>query len=323
MGINLIEQSWPIPVRTRVFRTRILATLSKACREYADREGFLEVFAPHVSSRWLGACENLETVFSVFYTGHRAYLRQTGQLYLETYFPYEGKVWCFGPSFRAETPDNRHLPDFNLFEIEFIGGFHQLLTRIEDLVFEILTGVVRERKRELTGLGVNIERLQSTKKPFARITYEKAIDIVGLEWGKDLKSKHEKTLVETFDGQPLFITHFPERMKFFNMRRNPENPLLVNSADLILPFSGEAVGAAEREFEHEVVLGKMKPSAMYRRMKREGGGIEDFNLYLNHLEKYGSVLHSGCGIGLERVMQFILGSSDIRDTVPFTSGLDA
>jgi len=311
------DLSWSPLTKRKIFTTRIMAEIFRACRNYADREGFLEVPAPCLSNRWLGACENLKTVFSVCYAGHRAYLRQTGQLYLETYLPYEEKVWCLGPSFRAEKLDNRHLQEFQLFEIEFIGDFNQLLTSIEDLILKILSEVVQQKNKELAYLGVNIERLRSIKKPFLRITYKKAIDTVGSKWGADLKRTQEKALVEFFGGFPLFITHFPEKMKFFNMRTNPEDPSIVNSADLILPFSGEAVGAAEREFEHDAVLKKLEKSAMYERMIRKGGGLTDFSLYLDHLDKNRSVLHSGYGVGLERVLQFILGSDDIQSVIPF------
>lgn len=309
--------SWSPQTKKKILTTRIMAEISKVCRKYADSEGFLEVPAPYISSRWLGACENLDTVFSVYYAGYRAYLRQTGQLYLETYLPYEKGVWCLGSSFRAEKSDHRHLPEFELFEMEFIGDFNQLLTSVEDLVFEILFEVLQKRGEELTCLGVDIERLQSIKKPFPRMSYKKAIETIGLDWGEELKSTHENALVEFFGGNPLFITHFPEKMKFFNMRTNPRDPLIVNSADLILPFSGEAVGAAEREFEYEIVLKKLKKSTMYKRLRGKGGGTTDYTLYLDYLGKNGSVLHSGYGVGLERILQFLLGSDDIRNVIPF------
>jgi asparaginyl-tRNA synthetase len=304
-------------IERKIFTTRIMAGILRACRNYADKEGFLEVPAPCLSNGWLGACENLETVFSVRYARHRTYLRQSGQLYLETYLPYEEKVWCSGPSFRAEKLDDRHLQEFQLFEMEFIGDFNQLLVSIEDLILMIISEVVRQKDKELTYLGVDIERLQSIKKPFPRITYKKAIDTLGSKWGMDIGRTQERALVELFGGLPLFITHFPEEMKFFNMRTNREDLSVVNSADLILPFSGEAVGAAEREFEHNAVLKKLQKSAMYERMMRKGGRLKDFSLYLDHLNKNGSVLHSGYGVGLERVLQFILGSDDIHSVIPF------
>lgn len=307
----------PDPTKERIHKTRILAEISRVCREFADEGSFLEVPGPYLSSKWIGACENLDTVFSVHYAGHRAYLRQTGQLYLEIYLPYEDKVWCIGPSFRAEEPDSRHLPQFTLFEIEFVGDFQDLLMSIEDLISRILSRVVQQRNEDLAHLGVDIERLRSIRNPFARITYDQAIEILGLEWGVDLKGIHEKALMKRVGGQPFFITHFPERIKFYNMRRNPENPSVVNSADLILPLSGETVGAAEREFEHGLVLEKFMHSNMYKRVRSKGGGRRDFSLYFDHLEQHGSVLHAGCGIGLERVLQFILGSNDIRDATPF------
>jgi len=302
----------------RTIIAKMYAEVLKAARTYFDREGFIEVPTPFFS-RGLGSCENTKTLFSIDYFGTNMYLRQTAQLYLELLMPSIEKVWCVGPSFRAELADDRHLPEFTLLEMEFCGDFQELLTRIEDLVYKMASQVAVNINKELAELSVDIARLESLRRPFKRITYEDAIKILDLEWGTDLVSRYEKHIVELLGNQPLFITHFPEKMKFFNMRTNARNSLVVNSADLILPFSGEAAGSAEREFEYEKVYEKLKHSIMFRQLEEAGGSITNFGFYLNHLRDHGSVLHSGCGIGVERVIQFLLGTTDIRDSTLFLS----
>ncbi len=227
---------------------KIEAELLRGARGYFDKEGFIEIIVPRITKA-TGSCENMSTLFEVVYYGQRAYLIQTGQLFLEILIPALDKVWCYGPSFRAETKiDNRHLTEFTLLEMEFSGDFETLLSRIENLLSEIVYGVLRHSRKELEQLNVNERNFEGLKPPFERITYDEAVRALNLSWGQDLKSEHEKSLVQKYGNRPLFITHFPERIKFFNMKTNPENPKVVNSADLILPFSGEAVGAAEREF---------------------------------------------------------------------------
>ena len=135
-----------------------------------------------------------------------------------------------------------------------------------------------------------------------------------LHVGRPNIGNHEKLLVS--NGVPTFITHFPEAIKFFNMRRNEENPKVVNSADLILPCSGEAVGAAEREHDHELLKKKLLESEMYKRLKEKGKDIKDFGWYLN-VVKEKPIKHAGCGIGLNRVTQFILGIDDIRASTAY------
>jgi len=138
-----------------------------------------------------------------------------------------------------------------------------------------------------------------------------------VKWGDDLKSRHEKMLVEMYGNQPLFITHFPKELKFFNMKENDERSDIVNSTDLILPGSGEAVGAAEREYRHEKLKERLENSEMLRNLVKRGGSIKDFEWYLDCVKLNGIKLHSGCGIGLNRVTQFILGTNDIRASTTF------
>lgn len=292
----------------------IEAELLKAARQYFDMHGFTEVTTPHIT-KITGSCENIDTLFSLDYFGEEAYLVQTGQLYLEALISNIGNVFCVGPSFRAEpTVDGRHLTEFTLVEIEFPGDFNELLVHIENIVHSMIRRVLHHKKHELSMLGVDVDKLKKVGVPFRRLEYTEAIEIlrkegVDIEWGADLKSEHENMLVR--DGKPLFITHFPEEIKFFNMRRNEENPRVVNSADLILPCSGESVGAAEREHDHDILRDKLLKSEMYSKLKERGKDIKDFEWYMSVVKEKG-IKHSGCGIGLNRITQFILGVSDIR-----------
>jgi asparaginyl-tRNA synthetase len=176
-----------------------------------------------------------------------------------------------------------------------------------------------EREEELQVLNVDLERLRALKKPFTKITYDEAVGLLreyGVKWGDDLKSCHEKMLVQMNGEQPLFITHFPKAIKFFNMKENEDNSALVNSADLLLPTSGEAVGAAEREYRYERIRQRLVSSTMFKQLVDKGGSLEDFRWYLEFYKEHG-ILHSGCGIGLNRVTQFVLGINDIRATTAF------
>jgi asparaginyl-tRNA synthetase len=296
---------------------KIEAALLAGGRKYFDANGFVEVTVPHITKA-TGACENVSTMFDVDFFGERRYLAQTGQLYLEVLTPYLGKVWASGPSFRAEPAvDDRHLVEFPLVEIEFRGGFDELLGHIEGTITSMVKQVLGERKPDLETLGIETSRLADVSPPFKRITYDDAIDLLastGVQWGDDLKSQHEKLLAEYLGGKPLFVTHYPKSIKFFNMKENERNPELVDSADLILPFSGEAVGAAEREYDHDRLKARLLQSDMYRLLKDRGGSLEDFAWYLNFYKETGGVKHSGCGIGMNRVTQFVLGSDDIRGT---------
>jgi asparaginyl-tRNA synthetase len=152
------------------------------------------------------------------------------------------------------------------------------------------------------------------------LTYDEAVEKLsseGVKWGDDLKSKHEKMLVEMAGNKPLFITHFPKKIKFFNMRENDFRTDIVNSSDLILPGSGEAVGAAEREYRYDKLKERLENSMMMQQLKARGGNIEDFQWYLDCVKTNGIKLHSGCGIGLNRVTQFVLGADDIRKSTVF------
>lgn len=298
---------------------RIESSLLKGARRYFEEQGFTEVVVPHMTKA-TGACENIATMFEINYFGPKRYLSQTGQLYLEVLTPFLKKVWCVGPSFRAEPlADERHLTEFTLIELEFAGNFKELLDNVEGTICSMIDSALAEREEELMFLNADTERLRRVRKPFAKMTYTKAIELLadfGVEWGDDLKSSHEKMLVNLAGNRPLFVTHFPKAIKFFNMKENDEDSSIVNSADLLLPVSGEAVGAAEREYRREKLRERLADSTMFKQLVEKGGSLEDFKWYLKFYGNHG-FLHSGCGIGLNRVTQLVLGTDDIRATTAF------
>lgn len=316
---NTKERQKLLPTREMHAVVKIESSLLKGTRKYFEENNFIEVVVPHLTKA-TGACENIATMFELDYFGQRVYLSQTGQLYLEVLTPFLEKVWYIGPSFRAEPlADERHLAEFTLIELEFAGNFEELLKHIEGTICSMINFALSEREQELRLLNVDVERLKRIKRPFQRITYTEAVGLLaeyGVQWGDDLKSHHEKMLVQMHGNQPLFVTHFPKAIKFFNMRENDENPAVVNSADLLLPASGEAVGAAEREYRYEKLHERLINSMMFKQLVEKGGSIEDFRWYLEFY-KEPRPLHSGCGIGLNRVTQFVLGTSDIRATTAF------
>ncbi len=310
-----------ISSKERINLAGIEASFLKGLKNYFDKEGFTEIVVPHITKA-TGACENIATMFKLDYFGRKAYLSQTGQLYLEVMTPYLKKVWCTIHSFRAEPDvDNRHLTEFVLVEMEFVGDLEELIKRTEDAIYSGVRKVVDERREELEYFKVMPDLVEEMFKPsYEVITYTEAIETLKkyfpkLKWGDDLKSIHEKKITE-ITGKPTFVTHYPKDIKFFNMRENTEDERIVNSTDLLLPGSGEAVGGAEREPRYEKLLRRLEESTMLKMLIEEGGSREDFDWYLNFWKKYneqnGLILHSGCGIGVSRVIQSMLQLDDIR-----------
>jgi len=310
--------------RIKLFKTKEMKAIVKiesavlrGIRNYFEKEGFVEIVVPHIT-KVTGACENLSTLFELEYFGRRAYLSQTGQLFLEILSPIFKKVWCTIHSFRAEPEvDNRHLTEFVLIEIEFLGDLEELMEYEEEAIYSAVKEVSK-LDEELETLGIDKKRLRIYKPPYKRIRYSEAIEILkefNLKFGDDLKSVHERKLAEIYG--PVFITHYPKEIKFFNMRENDEDSRIVNSVDLILPLSGEAAGGAEREFKYEKLIKRLRESLMFKMLVQRGGSEEDFDWYLEFWKGHEGTLHSGCGIGVARVVQSIIGSSDIRAATPF------
>lgn len=300
---------------------KIESSLLKGARKYFLENEFTEVVVPHITHA-TGACENINTLFEVNYFGKNKYLVQTGQLYLESFVPKLDKVFCIGPSFRAEKDvDDRHLTEFTLIEIELQCNLDELIGHIEN-TFMYMVKEALKHEDMIKNLGGSVKKLKELKAPFKRITYTDAIkelNNIGIKinWGDDLKSKHEKTLCELYGNKPFFITHYPEKIKFFNMKTNENDNKIVNSTDFILPNAGECVGAAEREYEYERIFKKLKDSTMLKRLESLGGNINDFKWYLDYIKQKGQVPHAGCGFGLNRITQYIIDATDIRKTTSF------
>ncbi len=313
-----------------------------AGQKYFQDQGFTALFPPRIV-RASGACENVNTLFEVSvdknlqWFGSQAYLAQTGQLYLEAFVPFLDKVYCVGPSFRAEEAiDKRHMTEFTMLEIEFAGNFEDLLQQIQGLLFYLAQAVAghpeAEQKFGLTQS--TLARLKSCPAQFSRFTYDEAIkklQALGetIKWGDDISSAREKMLVESVGNQPLFLTHYPDPMvdhgeeieveKFFNMLPDPQTPGRVLSSDTILPFSGESVGAAARVHQVDEMVRRLEHSKMYKRLQERGGSLDDFRWYIDQMKAHGAVPHAGCGFGISRILQWIHGSENITEAVTFPS----
>lgn len=304
---------------------RVESSLVRGAEEYFIRNGFVNVpTVPHIVDI-TGACENVDTLYSLNYHGREAFLTQTGQTALELLTSSLEKVCCVIHSFRAEeTVDARHLTEFPLIEFEFRyenDGFQQLLGHVENTVSSMVNYSLRNDPKALLELGVDVNSLRNLKTPFPRIAYDDAVKMLGLLWGSDLKHEHEAVLTAEFNG-PVFVTRYPEKIKYFNMQRNKENSQLVDSADLLLPYSGEAVGAAVREHDYGLLIEKLKNSEMFKILHVRGKTLEDFQTYLEEVRQ-NPVPHAGCGIGLCRVTQYVLGLRDIRKATVYPRNRDS
>jgi asparaginyl-tRNA synthetase len=311
----------------RIAVVKVWAAMARGMRNYCESNGFTSIHnMPHIVSV-TGACENTDTLFRVdWYEGVTAFAPQSNQLYIEMLTQKLGRVYGTMQSFRREpNADNRRLAQFELFEIEHLGDFDELLTHI--------AGIVRSGANEVA-ISCPVELSLFNRDPrdlinlgFKRITYTEAVtelqklaEFKDLQWGEDLGARHEGALTDLFG--PVFVTHYPEDIKFFNMRSNDDDLRVVNSSDLLLPKAGESAGSAEREFHFEKLVEKLDKSKMLEGLLRQGIKREDFDWYLNFHKENEVKLHSGAGIGMARVAQFILGLDDIRDAVPFLINRD-
>jgi asparaginyl-tRNA synthetase len=290
---------------------RVKAELLRACREFLDREEVLEMTPPVISGN---AAEGGAEAFQIDYFGRPGYLSQTAQLYLEALlFPHE-RVYALTPSFRAEksrTP--RHLTEYLHLEVELAWcDLSELLGFIERMVESVLRSVAERRPRELEALGRPPAELLAVRAPFPRITYAAAIDRLvaqgfPVRFGSDLGTAEERALtLET--GTPLFVTHFPRELKAFYMLRSPDDPRTVEAADLLAPEGyGEMIGASCRETD---------VARLTERIRDVGANPDEYAWYID-LRRHGSVPHAGFGLGIERILRWMLRREHIRETTPF------
>lgn len=315
MNVNLSTD----PKRLAVIR--VWAAMARGMRNYCEKKGFVAIHnMPHIVSA-TGACENVDTLFKIeWYDGKTAFAPQSNQLYIEMLTQHLGQVYGTIQSFRREpAADNRRLAQFELFEIEHLGDLDQLLEHLMGIVTCAANEVATTCSVELELFNRDPRDLLNLK--FKRGTYTEAVEYLQtngfpeLIWGDDLVAVHEGKLTRDFG--PIFVTHYPEEIKFFNMRNNDHDSRVVNSSDLLLPFAGESAGSAEREFVYSKLVEKLDKSVMLQRLIDQGMRREDFNWYLDFHKDKVVQLHSGAGVGMARVAQFLLGVEDIRDAVPF------
>ncbi len=283
----------------------------KAVRDFFDQDGFVLVDTPIFTP---SACEGTTTLFETEYFGDKAYLSQSGQLYGEAAAMAFGKVYCFGPTFRAEkSKTRRHLTEFWMIEPEV--AFNDLdanMVLAERFLEYTVQYVLQNCKDELATLGRDTTRLQNVKAPFPRISYTEAVEIlkrkgVAFEWGGDFGAPEETAISEEFD-KPVFIHRFPTKIKAFYMKPDPTNPEVALGVDCIAPEGyGEIIGGGQREDDLE---------ALRSRIGHHGLREEDFDWFLD-LRKYGSVPHAGFGLGLERTISWICGLEHLREAAAF------
>ena len=290
---------------------RIRNELVKAIRDFFYERKFIQFDSPILTP---SACEGTTTLFDIDYFGDKAYLSQSGQLYNEVGAAALGKVYCFGPTFRAEkSKTRRHLMEFWMVEPEVafldLDGNMKL---IEDFVSYIIQRVIKNKAYELEILERNTERLKKVVPPFPRISYDEALEILKkkgkeIPWGEDFGGDEETAISEEFE-KPVFVHRYPKECKAFYMKEDPENPKLSLSVDLLAPEGyGEIVGGGQREDDYN----KLK-----ERMKEAGIPKEPYRWYLD-LRKYGTFPHSGFGLGIERTLAWIAGIHHVRETIPF------
>ncbi len=290
---------------------RVRATVIRAIRDWLDSHGFLNLDTPILTPT---SCEDTTTLFATDYFGEPAYLTQSGQLYNEAHIMAFGKVYCFGPTFRAEkSKTRRHLMEFWMVEPEMAyADLDDCMKVEEEFVSYIVQTTLRERAYELSLLGRDTTLLQNVTPPFPRISYDDAVKLlnekgVPITWGEDFGAPHETTIAESFD-KPVFVHHYPAQCKAFYMEVEPDRPELSKSVDLLAPEGyGEIIGGGERTASLELLERRIEE----HKLKREA-----YEWYLD-LRRYGSVPHAGFGLGLERTVAWICGLSHIRETIPF------
>ncbi len=285
-------------------------------REYFKNNGFVLVDSPILTP---AACEGTSTLFETDYFGQKALLSQSGQLYGEASAMALGKIYCFGPTFRAEkSKTRRHLTEFWMVEPEV--AFNDLddnMDLAEDFICYIVEKVLKNCRAELEVLGRDISKLENIKKPFPRISYTEAIEILNkngnpTEWGGDIGGDEETIISKSFD-RPVMIHRYPAAIKAFYMKRDPKDEKLALAVDVIGPEGyGEIIGGSQREEDYDVLV---------KRIHEQGLDESAFDWYLD-LRKYGSVPHSGFGMGIERAVAWICGLPHVRETIPFPRLMD-
>jgi len=296
---------------------RVRAEIIKAARDFLDEQGFTLTDPPILTP---AACEGTTTLFPVDYFDEQAYLTQSGQLYIEATAMALGKVYSFGPTFRAEkSKTRRHLTEFWMVEPEVAyGTLDDLMELAENFIGSIVKRCLERRRSDLQTIGRDVSKLEKIEPPFPRVSYDEAVKMLqeahakgaienSFEWGGDLGSPDETYLSSQFD-KPVMVHRYPASVKAFYMEPDPQRPDLALCVDVLAPEGyGEIIGGSQRMASYDLLI---------KKIHEHGLPEEAFKWYLD-LRKYGSVPHAGFGMGIERAVAWICGLEHVRETIPF------
>lgn len=312
-GVGFLMNYRHLWIRTQRQNTilRIRVEIVKTIHQFLQKKGFFLIESPILTP---AACEGTTTLFETDYFGDKAYLTQSGQLYNEASAMAFGKVYCFGPTFRAEkSKTRRHLMEFWMVEPEAAYFDFQDNNQLqEELIVTIVQHVLQNCSLELKVLERDTSILEKIQSPFPYLSYDDAIKLIQKEgsstqWGEDLGGEDETIISRHFE-KPVFIHHFPTKCKAFYMKPDPERPETVLGADLLAPEGfGEIIGGGQRIDDYQLIKERIKEYHLPE---------EDYQWYID-LRKYGSVPHSGFGLGIERTVAWIANLPHIRETIPF------
>ena len=313
-GVDFLMDNRHLWIRSRRQHAilRIRAEVIKAVRDYFDSNGFLLVDCPIFTP---SACEGTTTLFEVnYFDDEKVYLTQSGQLYNEANAMAFGKVYCFGPTFRAEkSKTRRHLTEFWMVEPEMAYATLEDVKRVaEELICFVVDRVLANKRTELATLERDVAKLEAIKPPFPRITYDAAVELLKkkgseIEWGSDFGGTDETLIGEEYD-RPVIVEKFPQQIKAFYFESDPERPELALGVDFLAPEGyGEIVGGGQRVHSLELLEKRIAEHNLPR---------EAFEWYLD-LRRFGAVPHAGFGMGIERVVTWICGIDHLRETIAF------
>ena len=323
-GVDFLMENRHLWVRTprQSAILRIRAEIIKAARDFLDDQGFTLTDPPILTP---AACEGTSTLFPVDYFGDEAFLTQSGQLYIESTALALGKVYSFGPTFRAEkSKTRRHLTEFWMVEPEMAyAGLDELMELAENFISFIVSRVLTKRRAELELTGRDITKLEAIKAPFPRLHYDEAVKMLNdahrrgeldhpFEHGNDFGSPDETWLTQQFE-KPVMVHRYPAAVKAFYMQPDPADPKFALCVDVLAPEGyGEIIGGSERIADYALLK---------QRIEEHNLPIDAFQWYLD-LRRYGSVQHAGFGMGIERAVAWICGLDHVRETIPFARTLN-
>ena len=318
-GVEFLMEHRHLWVRTprQAAILRVRAEIIKAARDFFDERGFTLTDPPILTP---AACEGTSTLFPVNYFEEQAYLTQSGQLYIEATAMALGKVYSFGPTFRAEkSKTRRHLTEFWMVEPEMAyAELDDLMDLAEGLINFLVKRCLEKRRGDLQTIGRDVTKLEKIEAPFPRIAYDEAVKMLEeahakgvlenkFEWGGDLGSPDETYISSQFE-KPVMVHRYPAQVKAFYMEPDPQRPELALCVDVLAPEGyGEIIGGSQRMASYELLV---------KRIHENGLPEEAFKWYLD-LRKFGSVPHGGFGMGIERVVGWICGLEHVRETIPF------